>query len=117
MVVGYEDLVAVREAARECGRTAETVRRWIWEGKLPAQKLGNQLFVRKDDLMRWASKLKGRDTASGHKASLEGRLAALEEAGAVRERVYRRLGSNLDVLEALDRSREAHPFERLRASS
>ena len=117
MVIESQNLVAVRDAARECGRTTETVRRWIWAGKLPAQKLGNQLFVRRDDLVRWAFKLKGRDTASGHNASLEGRLAALEEAGAVRERIYRRLGSNLDVLEALDRSREAHPFERLRASS
>jgi excisionase family DNA binding protein len=100
MVVESQDLVSVREAARECGRTAETVRRWIWEGKLPAQKLGNQLFVRRTDLMSRASRLGGRDAAS--------RMAILDQAREVRERIFRRLGSNLDVIEALDRSREAH---------
>ena len=50
MVVKSDDLVTVKEAARECKRTTETVRRWIWGGKLPAQKLGNQLFVRRADL-------------------------------------------------------------------
>ncbi|MBI2909411.1 MAG: helix-turn-helix domain-containing protein [Chloroflexi bacterium] len=101
MAIEPQELVAVRDAARECGRTTETVRRWIWEGKLPAQKLGNQLFVKRGDLTCMAFKLKGRETAS--------RLAALEEAAAVRQRIYRRLGRNVDVLEALDRSREAHP--------
>lgn len=45
-----EELVSVREAARMCNRNMETVRRWIWGGKLPAQKLGNQLFINRDDL-------------------------------------------------------------------
>jgi excisionase family DNA binding protein len=45
-----ERLMTVREVARECKRTEETVRRWIWSGKLPATKLGNQLFVRREDL-------------------------------------------------------------------
>jgi excisionase family DNA binding protein len=45
-----DDLINVREAAQQCGRNAETVRRWIWGGKLPAQKLGNQLFIKKQDL-------------------------------------------------------------------
>ncbi|MBI3930896.1 MAG: helix-turn-helix domain-containing protein [Chloroflexi bacterium] len=44
-----DDLISVREAARECGRNMETVRRWIWGGKLPAQKLGNQLFIKRSD--------------------------------------------------------------------
>jgi excisionase family DNA binding protein len=42
--------LSVKEAARLCGRNPETVRRWIWEGKLPARKLGNQLFIRRADL-------------------------------------------------------------------
>lgn len=45
-----EQLMSVREVARECKRTEETIRRWIWSGKLPATKLGNQLFVRRKDL-------------------------------------------------------------------
>ena len=44
------DLISVREAAKESGRGIETVRRWIWSGKLPAQKFGNPLFVKRNDL-------------------------------------------------------------------
>ena len=44
-----EGLISVREAAQECGRNMETVRRWIWGGKLPAEKLGNQLFIKRSD--------------------------------------------------------------------
>jgi hypothetical protein len=47
---GMDDLINVKGAAQQCGRNMETVRRWIWGGKLPAQKLGNQLFIRKKDL-------------------------------------------------------------------
>lgn len=42
--------MTVREVARACGRTEETVRRWIWSGKLPARKLGHQLFVARSDV-------------------------------------------------------------------
>ena len=45
-----DDMVSVREAAKECKRTAETVRRWVWGGRLPARKLGNQLFIKRSDL-------------------------------------------------------------------
>jgi excisionase family DNA binding protein len=44
------DLMTVREVARACHRSEETVRRWIWSGKLPARKLGNQLFARRADV-------------------------------------------------------------------
>lgn len=47
-----EQLLTVREVARRCHRSEETVRRWIWSGKLPAKKLGNQLFVEAADLAR-----------------------------------------------------------------
>ncbi len=56
-----DELISVREAARECGRNMETVRRWIWGGKLPAEKLGNQLFIKRSDFANpkswrpWAS--------------------------------------------------------------
>jgi excisionase family DNA binding protein len=44
------DLMTVREVARACHRSEETVRRWIWSGKLRARKLGNQLFVKRADV-------------------------------------------------------------------
>ncbi len=40
----------VRDVARACNRSEETVRRWIWSGKLRARKLGSQLFVERGDL-------------------------------------------------------------------
>ena len=40
-----DDLLTVRQVARACQRSEETVRRWIWSGKLPSRKLGNQHFI------------------------------------------------------------------------
>ena len=42
--------ITVRQAAKECGRNPETIRRWIWSGKLAAEKTGNQLFIKKTEL-------------------------------------------------------------------
>ena len=95
------DLITVREAARQCHRATETVRRWIWEGKLPAQKLGNQLFIKRADLARVAM------PKNQHR--VEEQLALLEEIRALRERIARRMSGPAHVLEALDRSRESHP--------
>jgi len=44
-------LLTVREVARRCNRSEETIRRWIWSGKLPARKLGNQLFVEEAEVV------------------------------------------------------------------
>ncbi|MGH3873389.1 MAG: helix-turn-helix domain-containing protein [Pseudonocardiaceae bacterium] len=42
--------LTVREAARRVSRAEETIRRWIWAGKLPARKLGQSYQVRESDL-------------------------------------------------------------------
>jgi excisionase family DNA binding protein len=42
--------LTVREAAGRVGRSEETVRRWIWSGRLPAYKRGNVLRIRTADL-------------------------------------------------------------------
>jgi excisionase family DNA binding protein len=44
------DELTVREAAREAHRGEETIRRWIWSGKLPARKLGNVYYIHHSDL-------------------------------------------------------------------
>ena len=100
-MVQQDELIPVRVAAQECRRTAETVRRWIWSGRLPAQKLGNQLFVSRTDLARLCRESQASDR--------QARLAALEAAIANREQIRQRIGGDLDVLDALDRSRAAHP--------
>ena len=70
--------ISVREAAKECGRNMETVRRWIWSGKLPAEKLGNQLFIKREDLASYC-----RETAikydAGDAADVTARLEHLRE--------------------------------------
>ena len=44
--------MAVREAADYAGRTAETIRRWIWSGRLTARRQGNRLLIARRDLDR-----------------------------------------------------------------
>jgi excisionase family DNA binding protein len=43
-------MLTVPEAARVTGRNPETIRRWIREGRLPAQKVGTQHVVDEADL-------------------------------------------------------------------
>jgi len=38
-------MIGVREAARLSRRTPETVRRWVWSGRLEATKEGNRWYV------------------------------------------------------------------------
>jgi excisionase family DNA binding protein len=37
--------LTVPQAARRAGRNPETIRRWIWSGKLPSERVGNQHLV------------------------------------------------------------------------
>jgi excisionase family DNA binding protein len=37
--------ITVQEAARRTRRSPETIRRWIWSGRLPATKRGNTYYV------------------------------------------------------------------------
>jgi hypothetical protein len=45
------DLLEVRQAAVLAGRTPETVRRWVWSGRLAARKQGNRLLVARGDVL------------------------------------------------------------------
>lgn len=44
------ELVDVREAAARAGRHPETIRRWVWSGRLPARREGGRLLVSLTDL-------------------------------------------------------------------
>jgi excisionase family DNA binding protein len=37
--------ITVREAAQRARRSEETIRRWIWSGRLPAHKRGNSYRI------------------------------------------------------------------------
>jgi excisionase family DNA binding protein len=43
MVAGEE--LTVRQAAKRAGRSEETIRRWIWSGRLPAVKRGTSYRI------------------------------------------------------------------------
>jgi excisionase family DNA binding protein len=57
-------MLTVRDAADEVGRTPETIRRWVWSGRLPASKSGNRLTVARDDLERAAGRASRSDLAA-----------------------------------------------------
>ncbi len=96
-----DELITVREAARVCGRNPETVRRWIWDEKLPAEKLGNQLFIRRsalDSFCRGAKQYR-----------VEKKEDFLERAIRLRERIRARTGREFteeEVVGAVDEMRQ-----------
>ena len=69
-----ERLLTVREVAFRCHRSEETVRRWIWSGKLSARKLGNQLFVEEGELGRIQPDLRISELKAEYQASPGGRV-------------------------------------------
>lgn len=99
------ELISVREAARECGRNMETVRRWIWAGKLPAEKLGNQLFIKKSDFTSFC-----RETAvKEYEAKLKPDF--LERAIRFRNKLRARGYPEVDTVALVKKSREGRMRE------
>ncbi|MBI2849589.1 MAG: helix-turn-helix domain-containing protein [Chloroflexi bacterium] len=122
-----EKLISVREAAKECGRNMETVRRWIWAGKLPAQKLGNQLFIKRSDLASYCRlptrsvPAKAGETARLPQTPVVGEQAVkyrgetemdfLEKAITLRNRIKAREVEPIDAAEDIRQMREEHMNE------
>lgn len=52
-------MVDVRDAAALAHRTPETIRRWVWSGRLIARRDGNRLLLRKSDVERLARREDG----------------------------------------------------------
>ncbi len=100
-----EELISVREAAQECGRNMETIRRWIWGGKLPAEKLGNQLFIKRSDFTSFC-----RET-SVRKYKAEPKPDFLERAIAFRNKLKARGYPEVDTAELVRKSREGRMRE------
>ena len=99
MTLTKANLITVREAAKECGRNEETIRRWIWSGKLPAEKLGNQLFIKTTDLAIHT----GKDTP-GRQLSTDELFKRVAE---LRRQVSARAGE-FDAAALIRESRERH---------
>jgi len=99
-MTGDDELISVREAARECGRNAETIRRWIWSGKLPAEKLGNQLFIKRSTLATFC-----RETAI-HEYKVEPKPDFLERAIALQNKIKARGYEPIDAAESVRKVRD-----------
>ena len=106
-------LISVREAARECGRNMETIRRWIWGGKLPAQKLGNQLFIKRSDLASYcrlparSAPAKVGETTVRYDAGR--RLHVIKQLRRLRERIRARIGRDFtedEVVSTIEEMRQ-----------
>lgn len=107
-----ERLLTVREVARLCDRSEETVRRWIWSGKLPARKLGNQLFIAEGEVGRLEqgqqiSEAKAEYRARNREALSHSRdsLKQIEDDEAFQDEVRTKYGP-VDVVELLKQVRE-----------
>ncbi len=99
-----DDLMTVREVACACQRSEETVRRWIWSGKLKARKLGNQLFVKREDMEALRTPQK-----AGAKSSA--RVAEVQEAYAPSsERWSRPSKEQIAAIMELSRAKSPKPF-------
>lgn len=91
------DKLTLRDVANELGRSLEQVRRYVREGKLPAEKLGMQWFVDR----RTLEAFKG---GAGNPPSED----ILTRARKLRDEI-RNNDSVVNVIELLDQSRESHP--------
>ena len=108
-------LLTVREVARVCRRSEETVRRWIWSGKLPSRKLGNQHFIDPADVEALGPTSPGvAETAVAYRPAKEDRtvnydkdkaLKWLRETVALGKKISANYGP-VDVTELIRESRE-----------
>jgi excisionase family DNA binding protein len=92
------DLMDVRRAAALAGCHPETVRRWVWSGRLAARRRGNRLLVARDDV----------EALAGDKARAVISLATWAERAATHddgETPRRRSAADLVIEDRAHRSR------------
>jgi excisionase family DNA binding protein len=76
--VSAQQEISVREAAQRAHRSEETVRRWIWSGRLPARKSGNSYRIDIAHLDRIALVYDPQDTGSAAAGGLDAWLDDLD---------------------------------------
>jgi excisionase family DNA binding protein len=107
-----DDLLTVRQVAQACQRSEETIRRWIWSGKLPSRKLGNQHFIDPADVEALKPGSPGAaETAVAYRPAKEDKTVNYDKDRALRwlsETVAlgKKTGARFDVTELIRESRE-----------
>lgn len=79
MAKSGSDDVDVMEAAALAGRSAETIRRWVWSGRLRAHKRGKRLLIARRELEQLLS-----SSGLGRTVRLDEWLKELERSGLKR---------------------------------
>ena len=96
-MIETDGMITVAEAARRLNRSIEQVRRYLREGKLNGQRIGNQWFVYETSLN------------SGEKLEPLIPIELVEEIRQRRKRIFLENGSQyFDVVEELRKDRESH---------
>ena len=93
MVDTATGMMTVREVAAELDRSIEQVRRYIREGKLPAQKIGMQWFVDLKDLetLHSGEKTRGQRMAEWLEEVVEFREYLRQTSGLLTEEDFQEL--------------------------
>ena len=89
VVVVFNYMLTVPEAARRVGRDPETIRRWIRSGKLRARKVGTQHVIEETDIEAMLEKPRSLPLPERWRHTWSGRPMP-------------------DVVSAIDRSRRGH---------
>ena len=113
-----ENTLTVHEAANRLGRSLEQVRRYLREGKLPGERIGNQWFIRETAVAYLVERRDQEMTAGRTPYPKNVRTMPPEERWSFLARVERRReeirrrwegeGRPIDVAEALREERESH---------
>lgn len=99
-----QHMLTVAEAAQRLGRSQEQVRRYLREGKLHGQRIGNQWFVDPCHLLTvGAPRRQSGTTASQERLKLFNRVNRRREK--LRQR-WEKMGIHLDAVEVLRELRE-----------
>lgn len=97
------DMIDVRCAAALVRRHPETVRRWVWSGRLAAQRQGNRLLMARADVEA---------VAASEGRALTSLAAWADRARAAREATGARVsGSSAAELVIEDRAQRSRPGE------
>lgn len=99
IVVDGVEMVDVREAARLVGRTPETVRRWVWSGRLASIRHGNRLLLERAALAAAAGR-----TAVDEPTSFADWVGELPVARAARPKGTTGSAADLVLADRADRS-------------